>query len=100
MQDEIVELEERLALLDEEASNIRNDWRLNNGSFRNDPLRERRQLVSEILPRKLAAYSKLDQACGSPKRPLIHKTTSSTATASWFSDRLFIRTTSKTSASG
>jgi hypothetical protein len=59
LQDEIAELEEKLDFMDREYSSPdRPD--LNNGSLRDDPFVEegdRRQLVREILPQKLAKYS-------------------------------------------
>jgi len=58
MQDEIVELEDQLNLLDEEASRKESPYNLDNGTFRDDPFGDRRELVTKILPEKLAKYSK------------------------------------------
>jgi len=57
MQDEIVELEDQLNLLDEEASRKESPYNLDNGTFRDDPFGERRELVTKILPEKLAKYN-------------------------------------------
>lgn len=58
MQDEIVELEEKLNFMDEEYS--RKDFisNVDNGTFRDEPFADRRELVTKILPEKLARYSK------------------------------------------
>jgi hypothetical protein len=58
LQDEIVELEDQLNLLDEEASRKETPLNLDNGTFRDDPFSDRRELVTKILPEKLAKYSK------------------------------------------
>jgi hypothetical protein len=58
MQDEIVELEDQLNLLDEEASRKESPYNVDNGTIRDDPFGERRELVTKILPEKLAKYSK------------------------------------------
>lgn len=57
LQDELVELDQRIQALDEAWSRKRNMDDTNNGSFRFDPCDERRYLVQEILPRKLLEYS-------------------------------------------
>ena len=59
LQDEIVELEDKLNALDRYYSrkdDFSNDT--HNGSFRYDPFEDRRNLVENILPEKLARYSK------------------------------------------
>ena len=57
MQDEIVQLEEQLNLIDEAVCGKELDWRMNNGSFREDPISARRDLIRNELPKKLAEYS-------------------------------------------
>jgi hypothetical protein len=57
MQDEIVELEDRLNFMDEEYSRKDYTDAVDNGTFRDDPFGDRRKLVQEILPEKLARYS-------------------------------------------
>lgn len=57
MQDEIVELEDRLNFMDEEYSRRDYSEPVDNGTFRDDPFNDRRKLVQEILPEKLARYS-------------------------------------------
>jgi hypothetical protein len=64
MQDEIVELEDRLNLLDEEASRKETPDNVDNGTIRDDPFGDRRRLVTEILPDKLAKYSKHQNKLG------------------------------------
>jgi len=59
LQNEIVELEERLDFMDREYSKP-GEPDVNNGSLRDDPFVEpdsRNKLVREILPQKLAKYS-------------------------------------------
>lgn len=58
MQDEIVELEDQLNSLDEEASRKETPYNIDNGTIRDDPFGERRELVTKTLPEKLAKYSK------------------------------------------
>lgn len=58
LQDEIVQLEQRLNRIDEEVSRKDLPDSTNNGSFRYDRSDERRYLVETILPEKLAKYSK------------------------------------------
>lgn len=57
MQDEIVELEDRLNFMDEEYSRRDYTEEVDNGTFRDDPFSDRRTLVRDILPEKLAKYS-------------------------------------------
>lgn len=57
MQDEIVELEDKLNFMDEEYSRRDYAYGVDNGTFRDDPFNDRRKLVTEILPEKLAKYS-------------------------------------------
>jgi hypothetical protein len=59
MQDEIVELEDRLNFMDEEYSRKDYTEQVDNGTFRDDPFDDRRRLVQEIIPEKLARYSLL-----------------------------------------
>lgn len=61
MQDEIVELEDRLNFMDEEYSRRDYTESVDNGTFRDDPFGDRRKLVQEILPEKLARYSMCDK---------------------------------------
>ena len=58
MQDEIVELEDKLNFMDEEYSRKDYTYNVDNGTFRDDPFNDRRELVTKILPEKLAKYSK------------------------------------------
>lgn len=63
LQDEIVELEEKLNFMDKEYSST--EWPdVNNGSFRDDPFAniqdDRGNLVRNTLPEKLAKYSKYE----------------------------------------
>jgi hypothetical protein len=57
MQDDIVQLEEKLDAIERILSAKNQDWRMNNGSFREDPWDERRYLIKNELPKKLAEYS-------------------------------------------
>jgi hypothetical protein len=57
MQDDIVQLEEKLDAIEKILCSKDQDWRLNNGSFREDPISARRDLIKDELPRKLAEYS-------------------------------------------
>ena len=57
LQDEIVQLEHRLNRMDEENSRKQLPDDTNNGSFRYDLFDERRDLVQNVLPEKLARYS-------------------------------------------
>jgi hypothetical protein len=60
LQDEIVQLEEKLNFMDKEYSSMELLDDVNNGSFRDDPFGnikdDRGELVREILPGKLANY--------------------------------------------
>lgn len=62
MQDEIVELEDRLNFMDEEYSRRDYTEPVDNGTFRDDPFNDRRRLVQEVLPEKLARYSMFDDS--------------------------------------
>jgi hypothetical protein len=57
MQDEIVELEDRINFMDEEYSRRDYTEEVDNGTFRDDPFGDRRELITKILPEKLARYS-------------------------------------------
>ncbi len=57
MQDEIAELEDRLNFMDEEYSRRDYTEDVDNGTFRDDAFGDRKRLVQEILPEKLAKYS-------------------------------------------
>jgi hypothetical protein len=57
MQDDIVQLEEKLDAIEKILCSKDQDWRLNNGSFREDPISARRELIKKELPQKLAEYS-------------------------------------------
>ena len=62
MQDDIVVLEKELDGIERILSDKKYDWRINNGSFRNDPFGpqgRRHKIIKEELPKKLAEYSKL-----------------------------------------
>ena len=59
LQDEIVELEQQLNHLDEDYSRKdANENHTHNGSFRFDGFEDRRNLIQDILPEKLAKYSR------------------------------------------
>ena len=58
MQDEIVQLEEELDDIDEALSKKEIDREMNNGSFRNDPWKDRDDLVKRRIPEALIKYSK------------------------------------------
>jgi hypothetical protein len=62
MQDEIVELEDRLNFMDEEYSRRDYTEQVDNGTFRDDPFNDRRRMVQEVLPEKLARYSMFDDS--------------------------------------
>jgi hypothetical protein len=58
MQDEIVQLEEKLDFIDETLTKKEIDSTINNGSFRKDQIKEREELVKKRIPEALTRYSK------------------------------------------
>jgi len=56
MQDEIVQLEQELEDIEVVLSDKTQDRSIKNGSFRSDPYPRRKEIVKDILPKKLAEY--------------------------------------------
>lgn len=59
MQNELMSLERTLDLMDEEYSRKEMPDDTNNGSYTYEPFIDRKNLITEILPKKLATYSTL-----------------------------------------
>lgn len=57
LQDQIVRLEEELDSMDKAYSRKKVPDVVDNGSFRNDPFKDRRELIEEELPKILREYS-------------------------------------------